>query len=72
MRAKQFIDSTIRIIQTHQVTQQNFPPSSPQWKKASSEINRLSLLVVEAQNEACSCTWEDGDDRNCVLHGVRQ
>lgn len=35
----------VRLIAEHQATQRAFPPSSPQWKFASGEINRLAKLI---------------------------
>jgi hypothetical protein len=49
MTALQFIRSVEKLIAEQQAVQAKFPPASEQWQNASSEIHRLSRLVIDAQ-----------------------
>jgi hypothetical protein len=49
MKVNRYIAQIERIIAEHQQVQMANPPSSAQWQSASKEINRLALLIVEAQ-----------------------
>ena len=52
MTTANYIASVERIIREHQNVQMINPPSSEQWKDASSEITRLAQIIVDVAEGA--------------------